>query len=71
MVESSAVAFVDRAALRADRTAVRPLSAQCAVRSAAVRCAVRSFSLRSAHENSELRSRTALDVTAVRSRKAH
>ena len=54
-------------ALRADRSAVRPLSAQCAVRSAAVRCAVRSFSVRTAHQNSALRSRTALDFTAVRS----
>ena len=67
MVESSAVAFVDRTALRADRTAVRPLSAQCAVRTAAVRCTVRSFSPRSAHENSALRSRTALEKNAVRS----
>ena len=55
-------------ALRADRSAVRPLSAQCAVRSAAVRCcAVRSFSVRTAHQNSALRSRTALDFTALRS----
>jgi hypothetical protein len=29
MVESSAVAFIVRGALRADRLAVRPLSAQC------------------------------------------
>jgi hypothetical protein len=49
-------------ALRADRTAVRPLSAQCAVRTAAVRCTVRSFSLRSAHENSAC-------VHALRSKK--
>ena len=43
-------------ALRADRSAVRPLSAQCALRTAAVQCAVRSFSVR-----------TALDFTALRS----
>ena len=43
-------------ALCADRSAVRPLSAQCALRTAAVQCAVRSCSVR-----------TALDFTALRS----
>ena len=52
-------------ALRADRSAVRPLSAQCLVR-----CAGRSFSVRTALDFTALRSRTALDFTAVRSRNA-
>ena len=53
---SAARTVSSEGALRAERSAVRPLSAQCALRTAAVRCAVRSFSVS-----------TALDFTALRS----
>ena len=43
MVESSAVAFIVRGALRADRLAVRPLSAQCGAALRSISAAVRSI----------------------------
>ena len=59
-------------ALRADRSAVRPLSAQCAVRTAAVRCALRSFSVRTALTHCARFHRTAVDFhTALRSISPH
>ena len=42
-MESSAVAFIVRGALRADRLAVRPLSAQCGAALRSISAAVRSI----------------------------
>ena len=68
-MESSAVAFIVRGALRADRLAVRPLSAQCGAALRSISAAVRSFCPqcgRFSHRTAVDFDRSAVDSPAVR-----